>query len=414
MATNKRIVRNLHEVYREGSFINVFADSIIRQFNDVLSNVEKLKKCIFISTAQGRYLDDIGMLFGLTRRSGEDDDTFRNRIINFVNIYSSCGTINDIKRAVAGVLGISSDDVDIEEFGEKYPPDIYLSMLRCYYKFSGSEWLKELSGYSNDLNINGTIIQSTDRFGIENESVKIEDYTINDVYLYSDYSENYEIKEEWSVCFWMKNIKYWYAVKFMIFGDSNVYWKFRWDGGTGHCLFRYYPLITDIRVSPLGSVFDQRWHFYCVVISKREGKVKTYFDGNVQQIRSFSWNNYIWSNSSKLRIGKINDPPVYYNIDMLIDDFMIFHKALTEDEIKLLYNLTALTGGKKIRVKFESDLSKVNEVKELVWSVKAAGIYPFFGITSSFVDSFSSSDNLIVNVTNRLYWGHSNWGDGTW
>jgi len=117
MSSDKPIIRSLHPVYQEGSNINVIVNSLMEQFRELEEQISNLKKEIQISTATGKYLDDIGKLFNLTRENGESDNEFRARIKAFWPGFSGSGTLSDLKATISRMTGISEDSIDLVELG---------------------------------------------------------------------------------------------------------------------------------------------------------------------------------------------------------------------------------------------------------------------------------------------------------
>lgn len=86
--------------------------------------------------------------------------------------------------------------------------------------------------------------------------------------------------------------------------------------------------------------------------------------------------------------------------------------GLSESEISIIE-----LESNKFRIGFfiGPDFSLINTVKDIVWNIKAAGIYPFFDIQSGFEDTLNfGTDNIILTVTNRFYLGNTTWGDTEW
>lgn len=93
-------------------FLNAFAE----EMDDVETQMVNLTSEIQISTATGRYLNDIGELFNLNRLASETDDEFRSRILSHWESYSGSGTKDGIKIAMANALSITSDLVTVTEY----------------------------------------------------------------------------------------------------------------------------------------------------------------------------------------------------------------------------------------------------------------------------------------------------------
>jgi hypothetical protein len=94
-------------------------DHIVRAYSEELdlyyTEINNLHTEIFITHASGKYLDDIGKLFKLSRKGGETDDAFRIRILAFFPGYSGGGTIPAIKNTISQITGIPITDVEVIE-----------------------------------------------------------------------------------------------------------------------------------------------------------------------------------------------------------------------------------------------------------------------------------------------------------
>lgn len=111
----KKFVRYIPEWLQDGDRINLLADMFIEKYNEFVNNLTELKEAIQVSTAEGTYLDDIGMMFKLSRYSGESDSNYRNRILSFWQAGKSTGTVADIKSALSLAGGINESDITITE-----------------------------------------------------------------------------------------------------------------------------------------------------------------------------------------------------------------------------------------------------------------------------------------------------------
>lgn len=99
----------------EGKNIYNFIYSLslsLETFND---NIDSLKSEIQIDTAQAQYLDDIGKLFTLLRKSDEVDASYRARIKTFISSYIGGGTIAALKQAVSDITDISTSEINVTE-----------------------------------------------------------------------------------------------------------------------------------------------------------------------------------------------------------------------------------------------------------------------------------------------------------
>lgn len=107
-----RLVENNFS-YTPGSICRLFTEIITEEFaNFYISLDENILNC-FISTSKGSYLDNIGLLVNCTRLEDEDDNSYKFRITNQINILASSNELS-IKMATLSVDGIS--DVFIKKY----------------------------------------------------------------------------------------------------------------------------------------------------------------------------------------------------------------------------------------------------------------------------------------------------------
>ena len=100
--------------------VNSRTYNIIKAFADEFDywDLERLNLIneIRINSATGSYLNDIGKLYGLTRRSGETDSQYRARIKAFFPGYSGGGTKPGIKSALSSITEVPEVDITVSEF----------------------------------------------------------------------------------------------------------------------------------------------------------------------------------------------------------------------------------------------------------------------------------------------------------
>lgn len=70
---------------------------------------------IMINTATGDYLNDIGKLFKLARKTGESDEDYRQRIKAYYQIFLAGGSNKGIRDALALLTDLTPDAITIED-----------------------------------------------------------------------------------------------------------------------------------------------------------------------------------------------------------------------------------------------------------------------------------------------------------
>ena len=114
------IVKNIFNDYlpsfwesKESSNNYQIIKSFSATFSDFSAMMDSLYSQLSINTASGSYLDDIGLLFKLSREEGESDSTYRGRLKAYSQIFLNSGTSTGIKKALALMLDISESSIDV-------------------------------------------------------------------------------------------------------------------------------------------------------------------------------------------------------------------------------------------------------------------------------------------------------------
>lgn len=100
-------------VTKVASIHNGILGGISKKVTDVLEDLLDSKKESYLDSATGEFLDKWGSFVGLTRRPGEDDDTYRERIKKYIMVLR--GTIPAIKDALYDYFGDHNAVINIYE-----------------------------------------------------------------------------------------------------------------------------------------------------------------------------------------------------------------------------------------------------------------------------------------------------------
>lgn len=115
----ERIGNRLPRFYRyweKDSLIFTLLRTISKQLDEAEQKITDMLKAHWVDTAVEGELDELGILLGLNRLSGEDDLHYRARLKRAANEYKGGGTVSAILEAVKASVGTqSTEDVTIVE-----------------------------------------------------------------------------------------------------------------------------------------------------------------------------------------------------------------------------------------------------------------------------------------------------------
>lgn len=182
---------------------------VLASLDDMLQSVAtdaiESKKDARLETATGQWLDEFGDKFGVFRKDNEDDDTYRQRIINYILIER--GTVLSIEDAIKKYLNDPTTKVEIYEpyknvfilnksklngedhllgkyyttavIDARFTENVPLDILSEIEKFKPAGVKATLSRFPNRLR-DKAIIQDKKIINIRNLLVKTRDYSGND------------------------------------------------------------------------------------------------------------------------------------------------------------------------------------------------------------------------------------------
>lgn len=182
---------------------------VLASLDDMLQSVAtdaiESKKDARLETATGQWLDEFGDKFGVFRKDNEDDDTYRQRIINYILIER--GTVLSIEDAIKKYLNDPTTKVEIYEpyknvfilnksklngedhllgkyyttavIDARFTENVPLDILSEIEKFKPAGVKATLSRFPNRLRDN-VLIQEKKIINIRNLLVKTRDYSGND------------------------------------------------------------------------------------------------------------------------------------------------------------------------------------------------------------------------------------------
>ena len=96
-----------------GSVARTFLEVLTEEFYEFYTELELSVTMGFVSTANGRFLDMIGMLLNCTRELDETDESYRSRIVNQVYVVAGAN-LTSIRLKALSVEGVN--DVIFKEY----------------------------------------------------------------------------------------------------------------------------------------------------------------------------------------------------------------------------------------------------------------------------------------------------------
>lgn len=123
----------LHPIWRSalskyGNKENIdFLGALQKPLDDTETDILNNKVQLYLASAQAHWLDYWGTWLGLRRKKSEEDNTFRNRMIN--HVLHSRNTVKSIKKAIADFIQTNEDNIYIYE---PFRDMLYWNSGDCY------------------------------------------------------------------------------------------------------------------------------------------------------------------------------------------------------------------------------------------------------------------------------------------
>lgn len=197
--------------------------------------------------------------------------------------------------------------------------------LVAYYPFNGNA--NDQSGNNNNGTVHGATL-SKDRHGIANRAYLFDGI---DNYIEINHSSSLNLSQQISISFWAKfetSAPYYYP--YHIIGKYGCW-------GIGQRESDIHAGITtsagDLGLWSLYFDFDR---FYHIVMTYDASNLRLYVDGTLKE--SIAATGLLIQNSNNIFISKYQLSDSYYFFDGVLDDFRIYNRALTQQEITSLSN----------------------------------------------------------------------------
>jgi len=102
-------------LFRDSRLATVI-EAVQAEFDEFKSDTDAVQDSLFIDTADGGSLDQIGADFGLIgRRRGRDDTAYRQFLRSVVPAFDGRGTERDVEVAVGAGVAVGADEIDLRQ-----------------------------------------------------------------------------------------------------------------------------------------------------------------------------------------------------------------------------------------------------------------------------------------------------------
>ena len=144
---------------------------------------------------------------------------------------------------------------------------------------------------------------------------------------------------------------------------------------------------------PIGSISTNTWQHIVVIYDDSNNKVSFYNDGLKTHSESTSY-SFKGTQSNDLWIGKQEASSIYYHFFKgFMDDIAIHNRALTEEEVKALYEGYKFIGNDTIDI-----LAGETEIASIEWNVQTVGDTTIYVKIDD--DNFIPEENETNNIAN--------------
>jgi hypothetical protein len=93
---------------------------ITPELDELYVTIQDIKKAIHVYSARGSSLNNIGVLLDYERNINEIDQSYRNSLIDIININTIAGTKESIRKLISSYLHIDENEIIIQETTPNY------------------------------------------------------------------------------------------------------------------------------------------------------------------------------------------------------------------------------------------------------------------------------------------------------
>ena len=96
---NNKLETNLRDSIKQGSMLDIFSYTISDEMENMYQEIEDAKNPHLFTRTSGENLDELGQWANLPRMDGEDDDTYKYRLKDWVYTAEASNT-----KAISNIL----------------------------------------------------------------------------------------------------------------------------------------------------------------------------------------------------------------------------------------------------------------------------------------------------------------------
>jgi hypothetical protein len=116
-------------------------EQLLRGFSGEISELSKKISQVYnqisIETAKNSNLDEFGLLFRLSRNTGESDDLYRNRLKSYFQTFLNSGTVDGIRQSLLLLTQLNEDNIDVVPL-EEFNPQQFIANFESTESWTGT------------------------------------------------------------------------------------------------------------------------------------------------------------------------------------------------------------------------------------------------------------------------------------
>ncbi len=260
------------------------------------------------------------------------------------NSYSNSITVNYGISAISGYIKVKGNNA----CGGGVESSLYIEVnsvnlnsgLIAYYPFSGST--HDSTGNNQDAVIHGNVIPVSDRFGNPNGAYYFGGNASGSDYMTVEHSNYLKLQNPFSLSAWVKKSAH---GGYVLIKGRDIINAYSIADGSGNAFVVYGSANNGAGVANNTSISLNEWHLYTFVTNGDSAYF--YLDGQCIDRKMMESNSFMsTSDNYPLSIGRHftnccynPDPPMWsYPFNGVIDDIMIYSRAISSSEVDSIYH----------------------------------------------------------------------------